>query len=337
MTDGSHTTIGENMGNDTQKIKLLALWDILNKHTDEDHPMHTDEIIAALREKGISASRKVLPQDIDTLNAYGYEVLSFKKKFHYYYVVNRPFDAAEVVMLADVVKASKLTISQKKNIIGKLTGTLCSHRAASLSKNIVSFGQGKSGNCYIIYSVDAIDKAITENRQVSFRYFKYDENHEKVYGKNGERYIANPVVMVWSKDNYYLLCFSKGHDNIVTYRLDRMEDVKTEPTEREPHREYEVFNSEEYRKQVFNMFGGELSGVTLLFSPELLTDVYDRFGDNLKITVADDKAYSVSVKVQVSRPFFLWVIGSEGKVRIKSPQKVLKAFNVFMTKIKEAY
>ena len=62
---------GEIMGNDTQKIKLLALWDILCKHTDEDHPMHTDVIIAALNEKGISASRKVLPQGIEILNAYG--------------------------------------------------------------------------------------------------------------------------------------------------------------------------------------------------------------------------------------------------------------------------
>ena len=62
---------GGNTGNDTQKIKLLALWDILCKHTDEDHPMQTDEIIEALNEKGISASRKVLPQDIEILNAYG--------------------------------------------------------------------------------------------------------------------------------------------------------------------------------------------------------------------------------------------------------------------------
>ncbi len=53
MTDGSHTKLGENMGNDTQKIKLLALWDILNNHTDEDYPMHTDEIIEALRENSL--------------------------------------------------------------------------------------------------------------------------------------------------------------------------------------------------------------------------------------------------------------------------------------------
>lgn len=77
-----------------QKIKLLVLWDILCRNTDEAHALNTDE------------------KDIDLLNRYGYEVMSYKKKYHYYYVVSRVFDIAEIAMLADVVKASKLTSTQ---------------------------------------------------------------------------------------------------------------------------------------------------------------------------------------------------------------------------------
>ena len=72
---------------DGNKIKLLILWDILQKNTDENHAMNTDEIIAELAKRDIPATRKVIPSDIATLNAYGYEVLTYKKKFHYYYVV----------------------------------------------------------------------------------------------------------------------------------------------------------------------------------------------------------------------------------------------------------
>lgn len=61
------------------KIKLLVLWGVLCRFTDEEHLMHTDEIIENLAEKGISGSRKVLTADIALLNKYGYEVLSFKK------------------------------------------------------------------------------------------------------------------------------------------------------------------------------------------------------------------------------------------------------------------
>ena len=91
-----------------QKIKLLALWDILLHNTDENRALSTDEIIALLKEKNIDVARKVLPEDIALLNEFGYEVLSYKKKSYYYYVVTRPLETAEAVMLSDAVNATKL-------------------------------------------------------------------------------------------------------------------------------------------------------------------------------------------------------------------------------------
>lgn len=67
-----------------QKIKLLVLWDILKMNTDEDHAMNADEIRTALAERGISVIRRVVASDVATLNQYGYEVLSYKKKYTYY-------------------------------------------------------------------------------------------------------------------------------------------------------------------------------------------------------------------------------------------------------------
>lgn len=61
--------------------------------------------------------------------------------------------------------------------------------------------------------MDAIDRAINDNKQISFLYFDYDEKHKKVYRENGNRYVVNPAFMVWNKDNYYMLSFSNGHDN----------------------------------------------------------------------------------------------------------------------------
>lgn len=99
-----------------QKIKLLVLYDILCSKTDENHALNSDELITELAKHNVEVSRKVLPLDIALLNEYGYEVLSYKKKYHYYYVVNRRFDTAEIAMLADVIKASKLSLEQKSTL-----------------------------------------------------------------------------------------------------------------------------------------------------------------------------------------------------------------------------
>lgn len=143
--------------------------------------------------------------------------------------------------------------------------------------------------------------------------------------------------MVWDKNNYYMLCFRNGYDDIVTYRLDKMEKVVVEEKEREYHSEYELFNTEEYRKQVFSMFGGESSRETLLFDKNMLSDIFDRFGDNVRIKKIDDHNFSVDVTVQVSKTFFSWIVGTQGKVKIKSPSKVLSEFTEFVNKIKETY
>lgn len=58
--------------NTEQKVKLLVLYDILCRLTDENHALNSDELIDELAKYNITASRKVLPLDIALLNEYGY-------------------------------------------------------------------------------------------------------------------------------------------------------------------------------------------------------------------------------------------------------------------------
>ena len=321
---------------ESNKIKLLILWDILCKNTDEEHAMNTDEIIAALKEKGISVIRKVVAEDIKTLNDYGYEVLSYKRRYHYYYVVNRPFDIAEIVMLTNVVKSSKLTDKRKKDITEKLCGTLGNYQAENIRKSVVSFSDDKKGNTSILYNIDKIERAINENKQISFKYFDYNAKHKKVYRKNGKRYISNPLAMVWDKDNYYLLSFNNGHPEPVTYRLDKIDSVEIEQKEREKHMEYSDFDSERYRKIAFSMYSGETKNVTLAFGEEMITSIFDKFGEKVEIK-ENSGTYEATVTIQPSKPFFLWVTGTLGKVKITEPEEVVEKFNEFVKAIKENY
>ena len=259
--------------NTDSSIKLLVLYDILLKSTDEEHALSTNEIIEELKKRGISVSRKVLPSDIDLLNKYGYEICSYVKKARYYYAVHQLFDTAEITMLTDVIKASKLTETRKETIINKLYSTIGIYKNADNTDNIIFLDSKKHGNSSIIYNIDAIETAIKQKKKVSFLYYHLDENKKKVYHKDKKRYVFNPLSLIWSKDNYYLLCYDDSHDGTSRYRIDKMEDVTVESDPILEKEEFGNFDSETYRKQIFSMFGGELEEVTIKFDKELLSDI----------------------------------------------------------------
>ena len=68
------------------RIKLLKIMEILTQETDEEHPMSSNALIEKLEEMGISCTRKTLYRDIETLNEYGYEVLTKRGKSNEYWV-----------------------------------------------------------------------------------------------------------------------------------------------------------------------------------------------------------------------------------------------------------
>ena len=123
-----------------QKIKLLVLYDILQRETDEEHPLSTNEIIERLSARGIEVSRKILPGDIALLNKYGFEILSYKKKSHYYYVAYRPFDIAELKVLIDAVQAATfISESKTEGLVNRLASMAGENQAEKLKQNFICY------------------------------------------------------------------------------------------------------------------------------------------------------------------------------------------------------
>ena len=325
--------------NAEQKIKLLVLYDILLRETDEEHPLSTDEIVEKLCKRGINIARKVLPCDIALLNKYGFEVLSYKKRSYYYYVAYRKFDVAELRILIDAIQAANFipeahTIDLAKRLAG-LAGT---HSAEEMGRRFVCYDTVKKNNGNIFYYTDKIERAIEDRKKVSFRYFSLNYKGEKVFRREGRRYIVNPVVLVCDNDNYYLVCYDDKHEGTANYRLDRMDDLVEEDThitEREGSRD---FNQHIYRRQAFSMYAGEPTDVYLIVEEPLVEEMFDKFGMNIKlIPLGDGGKYRLAVFVQVSLAFFRWAAGSLGKIRIDGPTQVSEEFARFIEQLKSSY
>ena len=50
----------------------------------------------------------------------------------------------------------------------------------------------------MVCSDDTIITAIKQKKQTSFVYYNIDVNKSKVYHRNGERYIVNPLALIYT-------------------------------------------------------------------------------------------------------------------------------------------
>ena len=98
-----------------QKLKLLILRDYLRSHTDEQHPVSMQQILAALEGEGIRAERKSVYDDLDTLRDYGMEIRKVSGKNGGYYVPERDFALSELKLLVDAVQAARF-LSEKESM-----------------------------------------------------------------------------------------------------------------------------------------------------------------------------------------------------------------------------
>ena len=105
-----------------QKIRLLVLYDILKSESDEERPLSTNELIEKLAEYGITATRQTIYDDIEMLNAFGYEILCNHGRNNCYFVGDRTFELPEVQIL---LLAAQLDLPKKLNEKENVFHTTC--------------------------------------------------------------------------------------------------------------------------------------------------------------------------------------------------------------------
>ena len=311
-----------------RKVKLLKLLEMLQQNTDEQHPMTTSSIIARLSQMDIPCDRRTLAQDIATLSDLDYEIMvttvGHEKA---YYVEDRNFSGPELKILIDAVHASSfITAKKSEDLIGKIAALAGSYRAEVLKRGMVAFNTRKHSNERIFYNVDQLEDAILRQKKVLFRYFDLDENCQKVYRREGHRYVVEPIALVFNEDNYYLTCYSSRHDSTSNYRIDRMDSVEVLPDDCCEKALALRDQVAQYTEQAFKMFGGQAEDVVLEFDCSLIGAVYDRFGENTKMMTTSIGKCIASVKVQVSPVFWGWLFQFAGQMQILSPSHLIAEY-----------
>ena len=246
-----------------------------------------------------------------------------------YYMNEVSFSLAEVKTLIDAVQAANFIPADKTaDLVEKLLSYAGVRRSEIVRDNIIFFNNHKHSNQDIYENIEQIELAIRKKKQVSFYYFDLDEKRNRVYRKEKKRYITDPVALVFSEDNYYLVAYSQKYQNAVNYRVDRMDTVEVEE---EPICEEALIKkrkTETYTEQVFKMYNGEAELVTMEFAPDKLGVIYDKFGENIEVRHADKGWLKIKVMVQISPTFWGWIYQLGDQIKIVSPKGVKPPFDI---------
>lgn len=317
---------------DTQKIKLLNLFLLLFEHSDEEHRLSTKDISDMMRKDGIEVCERVIARDIQVLRKFGFEVQEVRGKYKEYYIADRRFEIAELRVLIDAVQAANFIPStQTARLVDKIASLAGEHKSEVLKRDTVSFDV-KHTNRVVFYSIDTIQTALEQKKKVSFTYFDWVPDGKK-YRKDGKRYIVDPVGLFYANENYYLNCFTQGHNDANNYRVDRMESVEIEVANAEERIPSEIYTIR--KAKAFGQFMGKPTRVQLLVEDGAYNGIVDKFGHDVDYKRESQTTVSVFVPVQVSNMFFAWVAASRGKVRIEYPREVKTKYQEFLKEITE--
>ena len=308
-----------------QKNRLLALWELFNQQTDEDHPLTIVEIMDCMNGEGFSVTRKTVVRDIDTLLIHGVDIVCNKRRQNQYFIGERTFELPELILLVDAVQAAKfISTKRSKAIITKLATLISEHQANKLNRQLYVDKQIKSVNERVLYTVDLLQEAIQKKQQLTFEYYEYTADKKKILKHNGKSYQFSPYALLWNNDSYYALGHSISHDKVVKFRVDRMTMPKR--TEIPAIEKPKGFRVEQYAKSVFQMYDDETRQVTLRCENSLMKSIIDRFGEKVKTSILDQKHFVAEVEVSVSPTFFGWVVGFENRMTITAPSDVVKRY-----------
>lgn len=316
------------MSENNQKIKLLRILEFLRSESEAGKPVSTSQIIYYLKSLNISCDRRTLYKDMDLLIESGANIVKTELgRENAYYIDEVSFSLAELKLLIDAVQAANFVTAEKTTeLVEKLLSFAGVRRSEIVRDNIIFYNNHKHSNEGIFENIEQIELAIKLKKQVSFYYFDLDEKRSRVYRKEKKRYITDPVALVFSEDNYYLVAYSQKYQGCTNYRVDRMDTVEIEDESICEESLIKKRKPETYTEQVFKMYNGDTETVTLTFDPELLGSVYDKFGEQLEIRHCDGGWLRIKIDVQISPPFFGWVFQFKDRMRIVEPSSVSEEY-----------
>lgn len=328
-----------------KRTMIMNILDILRRYSDAEHRLSQKDIVEILQtEYDMTVERKSIRRNILNLISSGYEIeysesvrmvpnrktgeMEESYLWSDFYLV-RDFTDSELRLLIDGLLFSKhIPYSQCKELVEKLE-KLSNVYFSSRVKHIRTMPETMPPNKQLFYTIEILDEAISQRKQVSFQYTSVGldkKQHPRLNDDGSVKvYTVSPYQIAAANGRYYLICCTDLHDNVSHYRLDRIEEILLLDTPARPQKTVQGLehglNLPKHMAEHLYMFPGESGPVTFRMKKHILNDVIDWFGTD--VSFSDESDDEVTARVEVNlRAMKLWAIQYVPYVKVLSPQSL---------------
>ena len=324
------------------KLRLLYVLDILKQYSDEMHPLNSSDIIEYLSKYDIAAERKTIYDDINLLEIYGCDIIKTGTPKSGWFIGEREFEIPEIYLLCDAVGSAKFISTKKtRELLSKLGAMISVHQKKARDGSVYFSQNDKAGNEEIYYSIDTVSRAITDKKQIKLIYTSRSLGTDRSIEKKQKEMIISPYALVWQDDHYYLIGNYFKYDNLIHLRLDKLSSVELTDTaarhfsEVSDYKDY--FDTADYTKKLFGMYGGELEEIELCCSTDIIERVIDRFSDKIFIKKVTENSFNFNVKAAISPTLVTWIMNYGKDIKVVKPESLKEMIKMRAREILESY
>ena len=309
------------------KEKILFILERLRK-TDEQHPVNTNDLIAYLAEKGVTAERKSVARDIAALREAGYSIILCDELKRGYYMTDQLFEDYELKIIADAVSGAKfITYDDSVSIIDKLCEMASPTGEEILKEHTFVDEKIKSKNKKVRYNIDKVITAIKTGKRITFQYFEIANDGKMQLKRDGHIYEISPYYLCWDDDSYFLIGNSKSHDHLIHFHVEMMTNVEIIKTPIRPRGEIEElrgnFSIGDYLRRSVNMYGGESIRLVLECSEKIAKDVRNEFGEEIRTFPVGEDRFRTDVFAAEGEGLVRWLMQfSAEDLKVISPENI---------------
>ncbi|MBO5897963.1 MAG: WYL domain-containing protein [Clostridia bacterium] len=320
-------------GLEPKKLALLRIWQILQKHSDYDHPLTQEDIIKYLKKDyGIEMERKAVGKNIADLRDAGIDIGSRRAGS---YIDSREFEDSELRLLIDGVLQSKhITAKHSKDLIERLCG-LSNKYFRSHVKNVYSVNDwSKTENQAIFYNIDVIDEAIASCKQVQYDYNKYGVD-AKLHRSSFQR--VSPYQLILHNQRYYLMGYSDYWGNMTFHRLDHITNMRIYDKPATPITSVKGYENGLDFKKIASampyMYTDTPERIVFIADEYIVDQIVDWFGKDIKMSVLPDNDKKVQVELIASpNAMEYWALQYLNHVEVTKPERLRKRISESLKK-----